>query len=144
MLESRGEARIACPAEVIFDYLADMRNEPEWLPGASDVEQTSAGEIGPGTTFTGTYARAGRVSCELSAFDRPRALTIHGEAKGMSFDDEISLREIDGETQLTATMRTMPKGMFKLVAPMMGRVIDRQFQANWDRLKARLEASPAD
>jgi len=144
MLESRGATRIERPLDVIFDYLADMRHEPEWLPGASNVRQTSEGVIGQGTTFAGTYARAGTVTCELVAFDRPRALTIHGDARGMSFDDEILLREVDGGTELTATMRTTPKGLFKLVAPMMGRVIDRQFQGNWDRLKAKLETGPAD
>lgn len=144
MLESRGATQIARSAQLVFDYLADMRNEPRWLPGASDVKRTSEGVIGQGSTFAGTYARAGTVACELVVFDRPHALTIHGEAKGMSFDDEIVLREVDGRTELTATMRTTPKGLFKLVAPMMGRVIDRQFQSNWDRLKAELEAGPAN
>src|SRR5436305_10911502 len=118
MLESRGAVRIALPAGAVCDYLADMRNEPRWLPGASDVDKTSDGSIGLGTRFTGTYARAGQVSCKLVAFDRPRALTIHGEAKGMAFDDEISLRDVDGSTELTATMRTSPKGLFKVMAPM--------------------------
>jgi len=141
MLQSQGGVRIAAPADVVFDYLADMRNEPQWLPGAADVRQSSDGAIGRGTTFEGTYARAGRVACELVTYDRPRTLTIHGEAKGMSFDDEIVLQEVDGGTQLTATMRTAPKGLFKVMAPMMGRVIDRQFQSNWERLKAVLESS---
>ena len=143
MLESQGATRIARPADVVFDYLADMRNETKWLPGASGIEKTSEGVIGEGMTFAGTYARAGTVACTIVEFDRPHRLTIHGEAKGMSFDDEISLREVDGGTELTATMRTAPKGFFKLVAPMMGRVIDRQFQGNWDRLKAKLEADAA-
>ena len=39
----------------------------------------------------------------------------------------------------TAKMRTEPKGLFRLVAPIMARVIDRQFRENWDRLRAALE-----
>jgi len=56
MLESRGAVRIEQPPEVVFDYLADMRNEPKWLPGAAAVEQTTPGAVGLGTIFAGRYA----------------------------------------------------------------------------------------
>jgi hypothetical protein len=59
----------------------------------------------------------------------------------MSFDDTITLTAVDAGTQLAAEMRTVPKGIFKLVAPMMSRVINKQFQANWDQLKMVLEGS---
>jgi len=141
MLEARGTTEIAQPIDVVFDYLADMRNEPKWLPGASDVRLTSAEPVGPGSTFEGTYARAGTVTCAIADYERPQRLTIHGDAKGMSFDDAVTLAPTDGGgTRLTAVMRTQPKGLFKLFAPMMGRVIDKQFQSNWDRLKATLES----
>jgi uncharacterized protein YndB with AHSA1/START domain len=141
MLESRGDVVIDRPIEEVFDYLADMRNEPEWLPGAADVRSTSDGPVGPDSTFEGTYARAGRVRCRITDHERPARLTIHGEASGMAFDDTIALTPVDGGTRLEAVMRTAPKGLFKLVAPVMGRVIDKQFQSNWERLKAVLEAS---
>jgi len=140
MLEARGRVDIARPPEQVYDYLADMRNEPEWLPGASAVRVTSEGEIGLGAAFEGTYARAGTVRCTISTFDRPHRLVIHGDAKGMSFDDAITLTPIDGGTRLDAVMRTQPKGFFKIVAPMMGRVIDKQFQSNWEHLRAVLES----
>jgi carbon monoxide dehydrogenase subunit G len=139
MIESRGQVEIAKPPEDVFDYLADMRNEPKWLPGASDVRLVSEGAVGPGSKFEGTYARAGTVHCTVSEYERPNRLTIHGEAKGMSFDDTIALEATGGGTRLAAVMRTQPKGLFKLVAPMMGRVIDKQFQSNWEKLRTVLE-----
>jgi hypothetical protein len=117
-----------------------MRNEPKWLPGASDIALTSAGEVGAGSTFQGTYARAGTVTCNLSRYERPSHLTIHGEGRGMSFDDEVTLSASAVGTRLDALMRTQPKGIFKFFAPMMGRVINKQFQSNWDALKRVLEA----
>jgi uncharacterized protein YndB with AHSA1/START domain len=140
MLESRGATVIGRPVEDVFDYLADMRNEPQWLIGASDVRLESDEPIGGGSRFTGTYARAGEVRCTIIQFDRPHRLTIKGDAGGMSFEDEITLGSADGTTQLTAVMRTQPKRLFKLVAPLMGRVIDKQFQGNWDRLRTVLES----
>src|SRR5690349_7569943 len=127
MLETHGNVEISCPPEKVFDFLADMRNEPQWLPGASDVRLTSDGDISAGSTFEGTYARAGAVRCRISEHTRPDRLTIHGEAKGMSFDDTIALTATAAGTRLDAVMLTAPKGLFKLVAPMMRRVIDQQF-----------------
>jgi carbon monoxide dehydrogenase subunit G len=139
MLEARGRAQIDRSPEEVFDYLADVRNEPKWLPGAADIVLTSEGEVGPGSTFQGTYARAGTVTCHLSRYERPRHLTIHGEGRGMSFDDEVTLSPSGTGTRLDAVMRTQPKGLFKLLAPMMGRVISKQFQSNWDALARVLE-----
>lgn len=140
MIESRGQVDIAKPPEEVFDYLADMRNEPQWLPGASDIRATSDGAVGQGSSFEGTYARAGTVRCAISEYDRPNRLTIHGDAKGMSFDDTISLTATETGTRLEAVMRTEPKGLFKFVAPMMRRVIDKQFQSNWEKLRSVLES----
>lgn len=142
MLESRGSVAVNCAPDCVFDYLADMRNEPKWLPGASNVRLTSAGEVGASSTFEGTYARAGAVRCRITEYDRPHRLTIHGEGKGMTFDDTIVLTPTNAGTRLNAVMQTTPNGLFKLVAPMMRRVIDKQFQSNWDRLKAVLESTP--
>ena len=140
MLETHGTVEINRPPEVVFDYLADMRNEPKWLPGASAVRLVDSDSVGHGARFEGTYARAGVVRCTLSAYDRPTLLTIHGEARGMTFDDTITLSLVAAGTRLDAVMKTQPKGVFKLVAPMMGRVIDRQFQSNWVELKKVLES----
>ena len=140
MLESRGGTTISTPAEQAFDFVADARNEPQWLPGAADVQLTSSGPVGLGSTFVGRYARAGEVRLEITEFERPHRLTIHGEAKGMSFDDAITFAPAADGVALDAVMRTEPRGLFKLFAPMMGRVIDKQFQSNWDRLRDRLEA----
>ncbi len=141
MLEARGQIEIGRTPQEIFDYLADVRNEPQWLPGASDIVLTSDGDVGPGSTFRGTYARAGSVSCTLVRYEPPQHLTIHGEGRGMSFDDEVTLTPTTSGTRLDAVMRTEPKGLFKLFAPMMGRIISKQFQTNWEALKKEMEAS---
>jgi carbon monoxide dehydrogenase subunit G len=144
VLESHGNVEIDQPPEVVFDYVADMRNEPKWLPGASYVRLLNGDVVDGGATFEGTYARAGAVRCTISRYDRPTQVTIRGEARGMTFEDAITLTAVGDGTRLDAVMRTQPKGLFKLVAPMMGRVIDKQFQSNWEKLKAILESPDAN
>lgn len=139
MIITNGSAVVNAPIEVVFDFLADPRNEPRWLPGASNVALISGEPIQQGSTFVGTYARAGAVTVRLTQRERPRRITLAGDARNLSFTDEIELSPTDNGTALQATMTTHPKGVFRVLAPIMGRVIGKQFQANWDSLKATLE-----
>jgi carbon monoxide dehydrogenase subunit G len=140
MITTKGSAVIEVPIEVVFDFLADVRNEARWLPGASNIRLTSDEPIREGSTFVGTYARAGEVAVRVTQYERPSRLTLAGDARNLSFTDEITLRPAENGTALVALMTTQPKGLFRIFAPVMGRVIGKQFQANWDSLKATLEA----
>lgn len=140
MIATNGSTLVNAPIEVVFDFLADARNEPRWLPGASNVRLTSDEPVREGSTFVGHYSRAGAVTVRLTRHDRPHHLSLAGDARNLSFIDAIELTATDRGTALTATMTTQPKGLFRLFAPMMRRVIGQQFQANWGNLKATLEA----
>ncbi len=105
MIEAYGSAEIRAPREQVFDFLADARNEPGWLPGAKKVEKVGDGPVGEGSRFAGTYARAGVVQLELVDVDRPRTLTFRASSRIVNFDDTITLEESDGVTRLTAVMR---------------------------------------
>jgi carbon monoxide dehydrogenase subunit G len=138
-IEARGGTTIARPIVEVFDFLADARNEPTWLPGARSVEKTSEGPVGLGTTFVGHYARAGRVDLELIEFERPTRLTFRARSSIVEFDDAVELTERDGVTQLDARMSADPRGAMRLVAPVMARTMRRQFSDNWDHLRSALE-----
>jgi hypothetical protein len=66
-IEAHGDATISRLPEDVFDVLAESPNEPRWLPGALSVEKTSAGPVGPGTTFVGSPPRAMRLVTPLTA-----------------------------------------------------------------------------
>lgn len=139
MIEARATVLIERPIEEVFDYLADSRNEPSWLPGAERVDKTSDGEVGLGTTFDGTYARAGRVELELVRFERPNAVTFRAHSRIVDFDDAVELSDEGGKTRLNATMTAQPRGLMKLAAPLMAKTMRKQFEGNWAHLKAALE-----
>jgi len=139
VIEARATVLIDRPLEEVFDYLADSRNEPRWLPGAERVEKTSDGPVGLGTTFEGTYARAGRVELTLVAFDRPTAVTFRAHSKIVDFDDSVKLSDENGQTRLSATMTAQPRGVMKLASPLMAKTMRRQFEGNWVHLKTTLE-----
>ena len=49
------------PQEVVFDYVADLRNERSWHPDVETVEKTTDGDVRQGTTFEARYRRFGTV-----------------------------------------------------------------------------------
>ena len=139
MIEADGSVQIDAPIEAVFDYLADARNEPQWLPGAQEVGKTSDGPVGLGTRFEGVYARAGRVALELVEFVPPTRVTFRARVKIADFDDAVTLTERDGGTALSARMEAGPRGAMKLFAPPMARTMRRQFETDWMHLKEALE-----
>jgi carbon monoxide dehydrogenase subunit G len=143
MIITNGATIVNAPLDVVFDYLVDVRNEPRWLPGASNVRLISGEPIAEGSIFVGDYARAGAVSVRVTRRDRPHHITLAGDARTLSFTDDIELTPTAGGTAVVARMTTQPKGLFRVLAPLMGRVIGKQFQANWDSLKATLEGEIA-
>jgi carbon monoxide dehydrogenase subunit G len=142
VIEAHATLLIDRSLEDVFDYLSDARNEPAWLPGAERVEKTSDGPVGLGTTFDGTYARAGRAELTLVTFERPTAVTFRAHAKIVDFDDAVKLSDEGGKTRLSATMTAQPRGLMKLGAPLMAKTMRRQFVQNWTHLKTALEEAP--
>ena len=141
MIEADGHATIGAPAERVFDVVADPTNEPRWLPGAKAVEQITPGPVGLGTRFRGTYARAGTVSLEVVEFDRPRRVTLRAASRIVHFDDAIELRPDGDRTRLSAHMTARPRGLMRLVEPLMARTMRTQFQANWAHLATYVEGA---
>jgi carbon monoxide dehydrogenase subunit G len=140
VIEVCGETTILRPIEDVFDFLADPRNEPKWLPGASSVTKTSEGPVGAGSKFVGEYQRAGRVELELAEFQRPVRITFRARSKIVHFDDAVDLAALENGTRLMARMTAQPQGLMRFLAPVMARTMRRQFSSNWDHLRRVLEA----
>jgi uncharacterized protein YndB with AHSA1/START domain len=77
MARIEGEVTIARPVEVVFDYVADQSNEPQYNPNMVRAEKVTAGPIGTGTTFRSAVRSAGRTAemvIEVTRYDPPRLL----------------------------------------------------------------------
>jgi hypothetical protein len=48
---------IAAPAEKVFDFVVDVRNEPQWNPQMVHAEMLSPEPVGVGTTFRVRFGR---------------------------------------------------------------------------------------
>ena len=139
MIVVTASIRIDRPLTAVFDTVSDARNEPHWLPGAREVSLVTQGPVEKGARFRGLYDRAGVVELELTEFERPTRVTFHAHSRMIDFDDAVHLSELEGATLLEARMTARPKGLMRLFAFVMRRVLDTQFRANWGHLKSYLE-----
>jgi carbon monoxide dehydrogenase subunit G len=133
MIVTHGDVSIQRPIEEVFDFVADARNEPDWLPGATRVQKVTDGPISQGTRFEGDYARAGIVSLEPVEFERPSHVTFRARSRIVHFDDTVTLWAEGAGTRLQASMKAYPQGFMRVMEPVMGRFMRTQFESNWTR-----------
>ncbi len=127
------------PVADVFDFLADIRNEAAWNPRVVRIEKTSDGPVGAGTTFRGVYRGLGRLDTQLTAFERPARFSFRSSGPRMGITGTFLLTASAGRTRIALRAELAPRGLFKLLAPLMGPVLTRQNAAAAVRLQRALE-----
>lgn len=141
-----GEIVIARPVEEVFDFVADERNEPLFNPRMVRAEKVSPGPIGPGTRFRAEIKSMGRTAAttiETTGYERPRRLASTTRMSTMDIEGVLLFDPVDGGTRMRWLWDLRPRGVLRLMSPMIGRMGRRQEQATWAGLKRRLEAREA-
>lgn len=139
----KGEIVIERPIEEVFDFVADERNEPKYNPEMTVAEKVTDGAVGVGTKFHSMTAGRGgpaEMTIEFTQFDRPRRIveTTH-VSDVMVIDGELRFEPVAGGTKMTWLWDLHPRGIYKLLGPMIRRTGEREEVAVWTGLKHLLE-----
>lgn len=121
-----------------FDFLSDIRNERSWNPRVLEVEKTSSGAVGPGTTFSGRYKGIGRLDTELTEFRRPELLRFRSSGPRMRIDGTFTLWPTIRGTGIVLMADFRPRGVFRVLLPLMSAVLKTQNAAAARRLEETL------
>jgi uncharacterized protein YndB with AHSA1/START domain len=142
MARVRGEILIHRPVEMVFDYVADQRNEPVYNPRMLQSEKITDVPIGVGTRFRAT-ARSGRRMVEMlikiTEYDRPRRLGSRTTMSSVDVNGGLTFEPVDGATRMSWSWEVSPRGPLRLFGPLVARLGRRQEQTIWTGLKAQLE-----
>ena len=91
MARIEGEIVIGRPVDVVFDYVADQGNEPQYNLRMVRAEKITTRPVGKGTQFRSAVASIGRTAemlIECTGYDRPALFasttTMQPQATGMS------------------------------------------------------------
>jgi hypothetical protein len=138
-----GEIVIERPAEEVFDFVADERNEPRYNPRMLRVEKISPGPIGAGTRFraeTTTMRGSAEMVIEWTAYERPRRLASSTQLASMEIPGALVFDPVPGGTRMRWAWDVEPSGVFRLMRPLVAWMGRRQEQTIWSNLKRLLEA----
>lgn len=109
---------ISCSASTAFDLMADARNELRWNSGVSRVELASDGPIGKGSWFRVTDKR-GQHEVEITAYQRPEALSFSVTSREMDVLIDFTLKERDNVTTMAGRFSAEGKGLMRFLLPLL-------------------------
>ena len=143
MIHIRDQIRIERPAEVVFDFIADSRNEPTYNPGMRSVTLLTEEPIGAGTRFRATMGRGGmELLVTLTEFDRPRMVGSVTTSTLLDTQGTLTFSS-DGEdaTIMAWDWQVTPRLWLRLLGPVFGPVGRREERRIWTAARDALQAA---
>jgi carbon monoxide dehydrogenase subunit G len=114
--------------EDVFEFLADVRNEERWNPNVVRIETESGGPLVVGGTFEGVYRRGGQMRFELVEAVAPSRLVFFDGGRQLRLTAPLELRRVGSTTCVRMKGEMEPRGPVKLLAPLMRKAIERQYE----------------
>lgn len=142
MVRIEGQIVINRPVEEVFDFVADERNEPRYNPRMRRAEQLSDGPIGVGTRFRAETVSMGRtveMVIECTGYERPRRLASSTHMSSMDLQGALTFDPVPEGTRMRWSWDLEPRGVLKLMSPLVVRMGRRQEKTIWAGLKNLLE-----
>jgi uncharacterized membrane protein len=138
---------IDVPAAEAFAYVADFSNNEAWQSGIQSTTWTSAPPIRVGSTYEQRLERRDTVSSyEIAAIEPGYSITAESR-EGATFPVAVTRTVVplsDTRCRITVDLIGHPRGFRRLVKPLVVKVVRDSIEADYRRLKRRLEAGPED
>jgi uncharacterized protein YndB with AHSA1/START domain len=128
---------IVCPPEHVFDTLADLRNETQWNTRVSSAELRSPEPIGPGSRFA-IVNGGSPYDVTISTYDRPSRLVLEASGKP-DLTITYTFTPTGEGTDLESDFDFRPRGVLKVLFPLLAPVIRRDVPKQYAALKALCE-----
>lgn len=143
MAHVEGEITIERPVDEVFDFVADERNEPRYNPRMTRADKTSPGPIGAGARYKAQTMARGRpveMTIETTAYDRPRRLGSFTRLAMMNVHGAVTFDPVPRGTLMRWSWDLEPRGLMKLMTPLIAIQGKRQEKEVWTGLKRLLES----
>jgi len=143
MSKGRIVFRVAQPPDIVFPYLSDLENAPEWVPDLVSVQKVTEGPIGVGTRYAEVVrmgSRMEKADLEVTEYAPDRVFAHSGRGGPSTFSARFELEPDDGGTRITHSYSVSMSGMFKLVAPLATNWIRKNTEAGVENLTRLLES----
>ena len=131
---------IAEPAAEVFAVVSDVAAYAQWNPTIAGARLLSDGAVGDGTPFEFRIKRMGRQALEVTNFEAGRSIRLEPRSGMMDGGHRFTLSEEGGGTRVDHELVMQPKGVLRLLGPLMAMVARRKLRQTADALEARVAA----
>ncbi len=129
------------PVNKVFEFVTDLNNNPKWQTDILELEITSDGQFGPGSTYRCVNRFMGkRVESESVVIDLvpDRACSFDIKSGSVKGESSFLFESVNGATKFTTTA-DLNLNSFKLGEIIVKRKIYKQLKNDMLKLKKVLE-----
>ena len=139
------QVRIFVPREpnVVFDFFADLRNEPQYNEQVSGIRKTSPGPIDRDTTFAGQHRGLGLVTWRLSEYERPNHVAIEGLVGEGVYRWRSDFEAAADGTWMTGRMEWQPPSRWRILRPLLAPLLAWNARRSFRRMAEVLQRAKA-
>ena len=130
------------PVEKVFNVVSDAGNFAAWNPTIRASRRLDAGAVGNGSRFEWQLRGFGKVVQEFEEFERNRRVRIVPKLKTLSGGHRFTFTDLGGSTRIEHELEMLPKGVFRLMAPMIARTGRKNLRDTAEALQAFVERNP--
>jgi carbon monoxide dehydrogenase subunit G len=134
------------PVEEVWDFISNFENTTRWSQGVLEARQTSDGPLGVGSTLQTVVQAFGRrrtADYLVTEYEPNHAFAFTVTSGPMTSRARYSVEPAAAGTRLTASGEAHATGLYKLLAPILVRIVKRHSQDDLANAKRILEASVA-
>ena len=145
MIAAESSTSIARPAAEVFEFVADVRNDPRWHTDILEAHLTGEKPIGQGSTFAvkfKPFMGQSEGSVTVAKFEPPRRLELRGQMGKMAPTLTLSVEPQGEGSRFTRRVEMEPPGIMRLLAPFMKGTFRKQNAGFVENLKRVLETQP--
>jgi len=135
------------PAPIAYAYVADSSNNKVWQSGIQSTEWTSPPPIVVGSTYDQRLDFKNTVTgYEITAIEPGHSITTESR-DGATFPTTVTRTVVplsESRCRITVDLIGYPRGIRRLVKPLVVKVVRDSIEADYRRLKRHLEAGTED
>ena len=130
---------IAAPVERVFAAVSNLETYSDWNPTIRKAVKLGTEAIGDGAEFEFEIRGVGRTIQRLEQFVGNKRVRLVPQTGPMRGGHLFVLSAEGGGTRVAHQLEMIPKGLFKLFAPMMGRMGRKNLSDTAEALQRYLE-----
>lgn len=131
------------PPDEVFAFISDFEKNSLWQAGVQKAWFTSNGPFGVGSTYTQLSRFLGRnieFHFEVSRFEPNKVVEFKTTSGTFPVHIIRAVEPAPEGTRVHAVIEGEASGIFRLAAPILDRVTQRQIESDYARLKTVLES----